>query len=355
MYVKRSNEMTALMAAILFTVSCAAQGPTTAMAEPPAHHEKNGYKNTAPYEEHGFFDFLRWWFGGGPKEAPGVPADQLPAFVPPVIAPDLNSINHAPGDAIQVTWIGHAGFLIQAGGLNILTDPQFSERASPVSFAGPKRLAPPGLAIKDLPKIDAVIVSHNHYDHLDSDTVKALGNAPRYFVPPGFKPWLKERGITNVQELDWWEWADLRGLRFHAVPAQHFTNRTLFDRNEALWAGWVIETPVGKIFFSGDTGYAPLFAEIGKQLGPMRLSFIPIGGYSPRWFMKAMHVDPPEAVRIHQDVRSEQSVGMHWATFKLTDEHLSEPPLYLNKALKEAGISEERFIVMKIGETRVFP
>jgi N-acyl-phosphatidylethanolamine-hydrolysing phospholipase D len=211
------------------------------------------------------------------------------------------------------------------------------------------------VAIKDLPKIDAVIVSHNHYDHLDSDTVKALGNAPRYFVPPGSKLWLKERGITNVQELDWWEWADLRGLRFHAVPAQHFTNRTLFDRNEALWAGWVIETPVGKIFFSGDTGYAPLFQEIGKRLGPMRLSFIPIGGYSPRWFMKTMHVDPPEAVRIHQDVRSEQSVGMHWATFKLTDEPLSEPPVYLNKALKEAGISEERFIVMKIGETRVFP
>jgi len=344
-----------LIVALFATPSCAGQSPSTAAAEPPAHHEKGGYRNLTPHEEHGFSDFLKWWFGGGPKDAPPVPLDQLPAFAPPVVAPDLNGINHAPEDAIQVTWIGHAAFLVQAGGLNILTDPMFSERASPLSFGGPKRLAPPGIALKDLPRIDAVIISHNHYDHLDEDSVKQLGNAPRYFVPLGFAPWFKERGITNVQELDWWGSAELKGLRFHAVPAQHFSSRTPFDRNEMLWSGWVIETPAGKIYFSGCTGYAPLFQEIGKRLGPMRLSFMPIGGYSPRWFMKAMHVDPPEAVRIHQDVRSEQSVGMHWATFKLTDEHLSEPPFYLKKALKEAGIGEERFIVMKIGETRVFP
>jgi L-ascorbate metabolism protein UlaG (beta-lactamase superfamily) len=344
-----------LIAALITSPSCAGQSPFTAVPEPPAHHEKGGYRNLAPHDEHGFFDFLKWWFGGGPKDAPAVAADQLPAFAPPVVPPDLDSVNHPPSDAVQVTWIGHAAFLIQAGGLNILTDPMFSERASPLSFGGPRRLAPPGVALKDLPRIDAVIISHNHYDHLDEDSVKQLGNVPRYFVPLGFAPWFKERGIKNVQELDWWGSAEMGGLRFHAVPAQHFSSRTLFDRNEALWAGWVIETPLGRIYHSGCTGYAPLFQEIGKRLGPMRLSFIPIGGYSPRWFMRAMHVDPPEAVRIHQDVRSEQSVGMHWATFKLTDEHLSEPPLYLNKALKEAGIDEERFIVMKIGETRVFP
>jgi len=355
MLVEWSRQTTRVFAYVLFcTASCAGYGPSIAMAEPPAHHEKGGYRNLAPHDEHGFFDFLSWRFGGGPKEAPGVPADELPLFVPPVVAPDLNSINHAPGDAIQVTWIGHATFLIQAGGLNILTDPMFSERASPVAFAGPKRLAPPGIALKDLPRIDAVVFSHNHYDHLDEDSVKALGNAPRYFVPLGFTPWFKSHGIDNVQELDWWGSAELGGLRFHAVPAQHFSSRSLLDRNEALWSGWVIETPAGKIYFSGCTGYAPLFQEIGKRLGPMRLSFIPVGGYSPRWFMRAMHVDPTEAVRIHQDVRSEQSVGMHWATFKLTDEHLSEPPVYLNKALKDAGIGEDRFVVMKIGETRVF-
>jgi L-ascorbate metabolism protein UlaG (beta-lactamase superfamily) len=344
----------ALVFTLFCSMSCAGLALSTAMAEPPAHHTKDGYRNLAPHDEHGFFDFLSWRFGGGPKDKPAVPADQLPAFVPPVVAPELNSINHSPGDAVQVTWIGHATFLIQAGGLNILTDPVFGERASPVSFAGPKRLAPPGIAIEDLPRIDAVIISHNHYDHLDAHSVKALGNTPRYFVPLGFTPWFKGRGIANVQELDWWGSAELGGLRFHAVPAQHFSGRTPFDRNEMLWSGWVIETPAGKVYFSGCTGYAPLFQEIGKRLGPMRLSFIPVGGYSPRWFMRSMHADPPEAVRIHQDVRSEQSVGMHWATFKLTDEHLSEPPLYLRKALQEAGISEERFIVMKIGETRVF-
>lgn len=355
MSMERYGPLAQVLACILsFSMFCAGQGASTAMAEPPAHHEKNGYRNLTPHDEHGFFDFLSWWFGGGPKDAPGVPADHLPVFVPPVAAPDLNSINHAPGDAIQVTWIGHATFLIQVSGLNILTDPMFSERASPVPFAGPKRLAPPGVSLKDLPKIDAVIISHNHYDHLDEDSAMQLGNAPRYFVPLGFSPWFKKLGIANVQELDWWGSAELGGLRFHAVPAQHFSSRTPFDRNEVLWSGWVIETPAGKVYFSGCTGYAPLFQEIGKLLGPMKLSFIPVGGYSPRWFMQAMHVDPPAAVRIHQDTRSERSVGMHWATFKLTDEPLSEPPVYLRKAMQDAGVDEDRFIVMKIGETRVF-
>jgi L-ascorbate metabolism protein UlaG (beta-lactamase superfamily) len=339
---------------LLAAASCATQGASTAAIEPPAHHEKDGYRNLAPHDEHGFFDFLKWRLGGGPEEAPGVPADQLPKFVPPIVTPDLEAIGRPQGDAIQITWIGHASFLIQVGGLNVLTDPMFSERASPVGFAGPRRLAPPGIALKDLPRIDAVIISHNHYDHLDSDSVTALGNGPRYFVPPGFEPWLKRRGITNVQELDWWGSAEHRGLRFHAVPVQHFSSRTLFDRNEMLWSGWVIETTAGRIFFAGDTGYAPLFQEIGKRFGPIRLSLIPIGAYSPRWFMRAMHVDPPEAVRIHQDVRSEQSVGMHFATFELASEHLSEPPVYLEKALEEAGIPREKFIVMKIGETGVF-
>ena len=333
---------------------CGGQNPSTSMADPPAHHEKGGYRNLFPHEEHGFLDFLRWRFGGGPKDPAVVPPGSLPEFVPPVAAADLNSINHPDPNVIQVTWIGHAAFLIQVNGLNILTDPMFSERASPVSFAGPKRLAPPGVALKDLPKIDAVIISHNHYDHLDAHSVKAIGNGPRYFVPPGYTAWFKKHGIDNVQELDWWASAMLGGLRFHAVPTQHFSGRSLFDRNEVLWAGWVIETRSGKIYFSGCTGYAPLFKEIGSRLGPMRLSLIPIGGYSPRWFMRSMHVDPPEAVRIHQDVRSEQSVGMHWATFPLTDEHPSEPPAYLARALQEADASGDRFVVMKIGETSVF-
>ncbi len=344
----------ALTLVIFISLSCGSHGPSSAMTDLPAHHEKGGYRNLTPHKEHGFLDFLRWQFGGGPKDPAAVPPGSLPEFVPPVVAADLNSINHPDPNVIQVTWIGHATFLIQTKGLNILTDPMFSERASPFSFAGPKRLVPPGVALKHLPKIDAVVISHDHYDHLDADSVKAIGNGARYFVPLGYTAWFRGCGIDNVQELDWWDSAMLGGLRFHAVPNQHFSGRTLFDRNEVLWAGWVIETRAGKIYFSGCTGYAPLFKEIGNRLGPMRLSVIPIGGYNPRWFMRTMHVDPPEAVRIHQDVRSEQSVGMHWATFELTDEHLSEPPAYLAKALQEAGVSEDRFVVMKIGETRVF-
>jgi len=346
--------ITVMVLCIFAPVSCAAQSKPENVADPPPHHVAGGYRNLQQHPDHGFFDFLRWRFGGGPKDPAVVPPGGLPEFVPPIVAPDLNSINHPAPEGIQVTWIGHATFLIQVHGLNILTDPIFTERASPVPFAGPKRLAPPGAALKDLPKIDAVVISHNHYDHLDADSVKAIGNGPRYFVPLGFTPWFKSQGIDNVKELDWWGSAELGGLRFHAVPAQHFSSRTLFDRNEMLWAGWVVETPAGKVYFSGCTGYAPLFQEIGKRHGPMRLSFIPVGGYSPRWFMRAMHVDPPEAVRIHQDVQSEQSVGMHWATFKLTDEHLLEPPFYLKRSLQEAGIEQDRFIVMKIGETRVF-
>lgn len=343
-----------LLLAFSCVPGCAGQEPGTAMEKPPSHHTGRGYRNITPHDEHGFPAFLRWRFGGGPKDPTVSPPGGFPEFLPPVAVPDRKSIDHPPSDAIQVTWIGHATFLVQAGGQNILTDPLFSDRASPVSFAGPKRLAPPGIPLRDLPQIDAVVISHNHYDHLDDKTIRALGGRPRYFVPLGFATWFAERGITNVQELDWWGTAALGGIVFHAVPAQHFSSRTPFDRNEALWAGWVIETPQGKVYHSGCTGYAPLFREIGKRLGPMRLSFIPIGGYSPRWFMRSMHVDPPEAVRIHQDVRSEQSIGMHWATFKLTDEHMLEPPFYLNRSLREAGIEQDRFIVMQIGETRAF-
>jgi L-ascorbate metabolism protein UlaG (beta-lactamase superfamily) len=239
-------------------------------------------------------------------------------------------------------------------GINILSDPVFRDRASPVSFAGPKRYAPPGVPFEDLPRIDAVMISHDHYDHLDGAAVKRLGNGPRYFVPLGLADWLGDRGITNVTELDWWENSTLDHFRFHAVPIQHFSSRSLFGFNKTLWTGWVIETKLGAVFFAGCTGYAPHFEEIGDRFGPIRISLIPIGAYRPRWFMGSMHVDPVEAVKIHKDLRSLQSIAMHWGTFKLSDEPMGEPPLYLRKALKEAGLREEDFIVMKFGETRAF-
>jgi L-ascorbate metabolism protein UlaG (beta-lactamase superfamily) len=335
-------------------LGCNAQGHPGSAADPPPHHGPKGFRNIHPHPRNSFLDFLWWWLGGGPVEKASIPLQDVPAFVPDLEKPDLNKINHPHPQKIQVTWIGHSTFLIQVEGFNILTDPMFSERASPVSFAGPKRLVPPGISISDLPFIHAVIISHNHYDHLDAPTVKRLGNLTRYFVPIGLSRWFKKRNIVNLVEMDWWASSQLDTIRFHAVPIQHFSSRTQCDRNKTLWAGWVIETGAGNIFFSGDTGYALLFKEIGKKLGPIHLSFIPIGGYSPRWLMRPMHVNPPEAVMIHRDLASAQSVGMHWGTFKLTDEPMAEPPLYLKKALKEAGISEIAFIVMKVGETRVF-
>lgn len=343
------------LAAFLAVVpGCAGRGEAGGPEDRPLHHGPDGYRNLHVNPEHRFIDFLKWKFSLGPDEEPAIPPDEVPVYKPDIVPPDLNAIHHPDPAAIQVTWIGHATFLIQTNGINILTDPLYSTRASPVSFLGPKRLVPPGVPFSDLPEIHAVVITHDHYDHLDAGTIERLGKGPRYLVPLGLAHWFRKRGIENVQELDWWASDPLGEIRFHAVPVQHFSSRSPFDRNERLWAGWVIEAPAGNIFFSGCTGYAPLFSEIGKRLGPIRLSFIPVGGYAPRWFMQPMHVGPPEAVRIHQDLGSAQSIGTHWGTFELTDEPLAEPPLYLRKALREAGVAEEQFLIMKFGETRVF-
>jgi N-acyl-phosphatidylethanolamine-hydrolysing phospholipase D len=320
----------------------------------PLHHTPNGFRNVHIEDKGRLLDFLRWRLGLGPEEEPAIPPEEVPPYRPRVHIPDLNRLRHPKPREIQVTWIGHSTFLVQVAGLNILTDPIFSDRASPVSFIGPRRHVPPGMLMEELPPIHAVIISHNHYDHLDEPTVTELGDGVRFFVPLGLAEWFQRRGLNQVEELDWWQTASLEGIRLHAVPAQHFSMRSLFDRNRTLWCGWVLETPAGNIYFSGDTGYCPHFQEIGKRLGPMRLSLIHIGKYYPRWFLRPMHADPEEAVRIHRDVRSRQSIGMHWGTFKLTGEPLGEPPLFLQRALQEAKIPEEKFVVFDIGETRTF-
>jgi len=248
----------------------------------------------------------------------------------------------------------HSTFLVQTDGVNILADPIFNDRSSPFPFWGIKRLAAPGIRIEDLPPIHIVLISHNHYDHLDRYTIERLANRPKYLIPLGLARWFKKRNIDQLTELDWWQSASSLGLRFHSVPVQHFSGRSPFDRNETLWSGWVVEGKTGRIFFAGDTGYAPIFKEIGERFGSMRISLIPIGAYKPRWFMASAHVNPPEAVRIHQDIHSQQSIGCHWGTFKLSDEPVGEPPLYLKKALKEAGIDQNKFLVMKFGETLSF-
>ena len=257
-----------------------------------------------------------------------------------------------------ITWIGHSTLLIQYGGINILTDPHLTPRASPLSFVGPKRFTPPGLSADDLPVIDLIIISHNHYDHLDRITLEKLyehqpNNPPHIFVPLKLKKWFLDLGIENVTELDWNESEKFGEWLIHAVPVQHWSWRTPWDRNKTLWAGWVLETKGFRFFFAGDTGYSQDFENLGKQFGQFDLAAIPIGGYEPRWFMKDSHVNPEEAVLIHQDINSRYSVGIHWGTFILTDEPVEEPPKCLLSALEKAEIPEEEFFVMEHGETKV--
>ena len=254
-----------------------------------------------------------------------------------------------------VTWIGHSTLLIQLNGVNVLTDPHWSERASPVSFAGPKRVMPPGLRFEDLPAIDLVLISHNHYDHLDVATVKRLAatHHPLFVVPLGLKSWFAGLGITNVDELDWWESRRIKGLTFTCLPAQHFSSRTLWDRNQTLWSGWAVASPTKKLFFAGDTGYYyELFKEIGSRVGPFDLAAIPIGAYLPPTIMKMTHITPEEALQVVADVRARRFLGIHWGTFDLTEEPLAEPPQRLEAEARRTGVDPDNVWILKDGETR---
>ncbi|XP_070325771.1 N-acyl-phosphatidylethanolamine-hydrolyzing phospholipase D isoform X3 [Odocoileus virginianus] len=260
---------------------------------------------------------------------------------------------------LRVTWLGHATVMVEMDELILLTDPVFSARASPWQHVGPKRFRRPPCAVAELPRIDAVLVSHNHYDHLDYNSVIALnerfGNELRWFVPLGLLDWMQKCGCENVIELDWWEENCVPGhdkVTFVFTPSQHWCKRTLMDDNKVLWGSWSVLGPWNRFFFAGDTGYCSAFEEIGKRFGPFDLAAIPIGAYEPRWFMKYQHVDPEEAVKIHIDVQTKKSVAIHWGTFALANEHYLEPPVKLCEALERYGLKTEDFFVLKHGESR---
>ena len=290
-----------------------------------------------------------------------------PATPTPRVEPDLAFLraNAAAGPAMQpaVTWIGHASTLLQIGGLNVLTDPIFSERASPWQAVGPRRALPPGLALAQLPHIDAVVISHNHYDHLDEHSVVALaaqaGGPPLFLVPLGHKAWFESLGVPRVQELDWWQTHRLGGVDFTLTPVQHWSGRGLGDRLQSLWGGWAMVTPDVGVFFAGDTGYSKDFAEIGRRLAAPRggfdLALVPVGAYEPRWFMRQQHVDPAEAVQMHRDLQARRTLGIHWGTFELTDESLDEPPRALAAARRAAGLADDDFFLLAVGQTRTLP
>ena len=256
-----------------------------------------------------------------------------------------------------LTWIGHASFLLQIDGVNILTDPHLTKRASPFSFAGPARTTPPGLKVKNLPIIDIIIISHNHYDHLDSQSIRQIinqqkNNQPLILVPLKLKKLIENFGATNVKELGWWDNSKYKHLTLHSVPVQHWSNRS-FNTNKTLWCGWVIENSNFKTFFCGDTGYSKDFVNIQKKFNHMDLSLIPIGAYAPRWFMKDHHCNVEEAIQIHKDIKSKHSVAMHWGTFQLTDEPMEEPTELLKILSSEMNLLKGEFIAMQHGESKI--
>jgi N-acyl-phosphatidylethanolamine-hydrolysing phospholipase D len=234
-----------------------------------------------------------------------------------------------------------------------------------VNFAGPQRQQPPGIELRDLPRIDIVLLSHNHYDHCDVDSLRRLnrqvGGPPLFIVPLGLKAWMAGLQISNVIELDWWQSHRTAQLEVIFTPTQHGSGRGLMDRNRTLWGGFAVIAPDLHLFFAGDTGYSKDFAEISRRLadrqkdGGFDLALLPIGAYEPRWFMAEQHVDPVEALRIHIDLRAKRSMGIHWGTFELSDEALDKPPADLALARRTMGLPQDEFFVLAIGQTRKLP
>ncbi len=251
----------------------------------------------------------------------------------------------------SVTWIGHSSFLIQLGGHSILTDPVWSKKSGVGPF-GPTRLVPPGLRLIDLPPIDLVLISHNHYDHLDDVTIRWLGNRPTYLVPARLGSWFQARGGTKVHECNWWEGVDALGLHFDFVPTQHWSRRTPWDMNTTLWGGWILSDGRHKLYFAGDSAYFSGFKMIGERYPGIDVALMPIGAYEPRWFMQSAHVNPEEAGQAFLDVGARIIIPMHWGTFRLSTERMDEPPKRLAAWWEKQGLDPANNWTLAIGETR---
>jgi len=271
----------------------------------------------------------------------------------PISQADLRALP----SSLRVFWLGHSTVLLQLDTLVLLTDPIFSPRASPVSFAGPRRLVPLPLQPEQLPRIHVVLISHNHYDHLDKASVEFLvrHSNPLFLVPRGVGQLVRRWGSRRVVELDWWEFVQYAGVRFHCTPARHFSGRGLTDRNRTLWASWYIESPEHRIYFGGDTGYGQHFRLIRQRLGAPELVLMPIGAYKPRWFMAEVHIDPDEALRAFRELEGEHFVPIHWGTFDQADEGLQEPPQRLRAAASELGIPQTQLHILPIGGSLTLP
>lgn len=324
----------------------------------PAHHTPDGrFRNPWPGEaERGLGGILRWTMermqGGSVFRAAGTP--------PGTHEPDLR----LPRGGIRenrITWIGHSSFLLQVGAVNILTDPVWSPRASPLSWAGPRRLTAPGVALDALPPVDVVLQSHDHYDHFDDATVRALAlrdPGAIWCAPLGVERQLRARGVGRVIECDWHAQADAGDARVTCVPARHFAGRTITGRNATLWCGWIAEVAGHRVYFVGDSAAHPDFGDIARRYGPFDAVLMPIGAYDPRWFMRPVHVDPDEAVAAFAAIREVHPthatvmVAMHWGTFVLTDEPVDEPPRRVRAAWAARALPPDDLWILGPGETR---
>ncbi len=321
--------------------------PPKPKAGAPPHHLEVGFRNPNPQYSSPNRSSFFWT------------RRLLAASVLPDPVVDLPRLDNdgtylrANGTESTVTWVGHSTLLVQLEGVNLLTDPQWSRRASPVSFFGPKRFTEPGLRFDDLPHIDLVVISHDHYDHLDAATVTRLAEVhrPTFFVPLGLKGWFEELGITHVQEMDWWESRSFKHFTVTAVPAQHFSGRTPWTRNLTLWAGWVITGRTRRLYFAGDTGYYEGLKEIGRRLGPFDLAAIPIAPNLPGAMMRAHHTSPEEALQLFLDVGGKRFIPIHWGTFFLTEPE-DEPIRRVEAEARRLDLDPRRLLLLKHGETR---
>lgn len=338
----------------------------------PNHHREGGFSNSDPTVVIGDFPWYEmvWRSLRGDFKPLAPPDNGYAAFARawslPVDHARLAQRHQAP----TVTWLGHVSVLLQVGGLTILTDPTLADFAGPYGRFGAPRMVPAPLRGGDLPAIDVLLISHNHYDHLCDATVAAMvasGQRPRIFVPLGLKPWFDARNIANVTELDWWDHAEVTAdkdgkplahpIRIHFTPAQHWSRRTPFDTNASLWGGYMVEHQPSaaapwRFLFPGDTGYSADFKAIRERLGAVDLLALPIGAYLPRDFMKNMHVNPADAVQLMLDLDAKQAFGVHWGTFKLTQESFDHPPRDLAAALQARDLATDRVWLLKHGETR---